>query len=95
MGSSRFHTQKELLSVEAVLLCLYLFLIKRFSRFIMPLISGMAAEPPKAGQDVHPATKWVLNHFIKKQYYCSGTTAKKIRSSVPLFMRVCVPPLGQ
>ena len=27
--------------------------------------------------------------------YCSGTTAKKIRSSVPLFIMVWVAPLGQ
>jgi hypothetical protein len=28
-------------------LILYLFLIKRIDRFIMPLISGMAARPPR------------------------------------------------
>ena len=26
---------------------LYLFLIKRMNRFIMPLVSGMAAKPPR------------------------------------------------
>ena len=26
---------------------LYLFLIKRINRFIMPLVSGMAAKPPR------------------------------------------------
>ena len=46
-------TMREAISYDAHIMgdrfmfLLYLFLIKRINRFIMPLVSGMAAKPPR------------------------------------------------